>query len=434
MKKLISLLLLMTLVFSLGAAPVEAMAEGEPVELTFYYPVGVGGDLALLIENLAAEFTKENPNIIVNPVFCGNSTETMTKTVAAIQGGNAPDFAILGNSELYSLLSLEAIRPLDDLIAADEDGEEFIADFWPAFLANSYYDGKIYSIPFQRSTIIMYYNKDAFKAAGLDPETPPTTWDELVEYAQKLTVRDGAGNVTQWGVQISTNDPFTFSPFVMQNSENGENLMTADGKTALYNTQGNIDALQFLVDLSQKYQVMPEGVIVWADSTSNFMAGTAAMLYMSSGSLTNVLNNTDFEVGTAFLPAGKRYGSATGGANFYIFDGISDEKLAATWKFIRWITQPERAAQWSIDTGYVATRKSCSELDLLKDYFALVPQAETAGNQLEYAGSELMLYDNTRCWDVLKNAIDAAMTLSKTPAEALADAQTEVDEILSEYR
>lgn len=432
MKKILSLLLMAVMLCSMISLPAVSVAE-EPVELTFYYPVGVGGDLALLIENLAAEFTKENPDIVINPVFCGNSTETTTKTIAALNAGNPPEFAMLGNSELYSLISLDAVMPLDDLIAADPDGEEYINDFWPAFLANSYYEGKIYSIPYQRSTIIMYYNKDAFRAAGLDPEVPPTTWDEMVEYAKKLTVRDENGNVTQWGVQISTNDPFTFSPFAMQNSENGENLMSEDGKTALFNTQGNIDALQFLVDLSQVHQVMPEGVIVWADSTSNFMAGNAAMLYMTSGSLTNVLNNTNFEVGTAFLPAGKRYGSACGGANFYIFDGISDEKLAATWKFIRWITEPERAAQWCIDTGYVATRKSCFELDLLKDYFAVVPQAATAGNQLQYAGSELMLYDNTRCWDILKNAIDAAMTLQKTPAEALADAQAEVDDVLSEY-
>lgn len=433
MKKTLSLLLILATLLSLLAMPVSGLAE-DNVELTFYYPVGVGGDLALLIENLAAEFTKENPNIVINPVFCGNSTETMTKTVAAIQGGNAPDFAILGNSELYSLLSLEAIRPLEDLIAADADGQAYIDDFWPAFLQNSYYEGSLYSIPFQRSTIIMYYNKDAFKAAGLDPETPPATWQELADMAQKLTVRDAAGNVSQWGVQISTNDPFTFSPFAMQNSANGENLMSADGKTALFNTEGNVEALQFLIDLSQKYKAMPEGVIVWADSTSNFMAGNAAMLVMSSGSLTNVLQNTDFEVGTCFLPAGKRYGSATGGANFYIFDGISEEKLAATWKFIRWITEPERAAQWSIDTGYVATRKSCFELESLKAYFNAVPQAKTASDQLAYAGSELMLYDNTRCWDSLKNAIDAAMTLSKTPQEALAEAQTQVDEILAEYR
>ena len=95
---------------------------------------------------------------------------------------------------------------------------------------------------------------------------------------------------------------------------------------------------------------------------------------------------------------------------------------------------PERAAQWSIDTGYVATRKSCFELDVLKDYFAAVPQAATAGDQLQYAGSELMLYDNTRCWDILKNAIDAAMTLTMTPEEALAQAQAEVDQVLADYQ
>ena len=71
---------------------------------------------------------------------------------------------------------------------------------------------------------------------------------------------------------------------------------------------------------------------------------------------------------------------------------------------------------------------------MLKDYFATVPQAATAGDQLQYAGSELMLYDNTRCWDILKNAIDAAMTLTMTPQEALAQAQAEVDQVLADYQ
>ena len=177
--------------------------EGEKIELTFYYPIGVGGALATLIENLATEFTKENPDIVLNPVFSGNSAETMTKTVTAIQGGTPPDFAILPNAELYSLLDMDAVIPLDDLIAKD-GGQEYIDDFIPAFMNNSYNDGKIYSIPFQRSTIIMYYNKDQFEEAGLDPDVPPATWDELREYAQKLTVKDEAGNVTRYGVMIPT--------------------------------------------------------------------------------------------------------------------------------------------------------------------------------------------------------------------------------------
>ncbi|MEG0853453.1 MAG: ABC transporter substrate-binding protein [Angelakisella sp.] len=415
------------------AGDAQKPAGNTPVELTFFYPVGVGGPLATLIENLAAEFTKENPDIKLNPVFAGNSVETMTKTVSAVQGGTPPDFAILGNSELYSLVNMDAIMPLDDLIKAD-GGDEYIKDFLPAFMKNSYYDGKVWSIPYQRSTIIMYYNKDHFKEVGLDPENPPKNWEELRAAAAKLTKRDASGNVTRWGVMIPMDDPFMFSAFALQNSENGENLMTEDGKKAIFDTAGNAESLQFLIDLAKKDKVMPEGSIKWADGPANFMEGTASITYTSTGSLTNILNNSKFEVGTCFLPAGKRYGSPTGGANIYIFKDTPPENQAAAWKFIRWITEPQRTAQWNIDTGYVATRSSAFETPLLKDYYNTVPQAKTGGDQLPHAGSELMLYDNQRNWQALKVAIDAALTGAKTPQQAMADAQAEADAILAKYQ
>ena len=407
--------------------------EGEKIELTFYYPIGVGGALATLIENLATEFTKENPDIVLNPVFSGNSAETMTKTVTAIQGGTPPDFAILPNAELYSLLDMDAVIPLDDLIAKD-GGQEYIDDFIPAFMNNSYNDGKIYSIPFQRSTIIMYYNKDQFEEAGLDPDVPPATWDELREYAQKLTVKDEAGNVTRYGVMIPTDDPFMFYGFSRQNSQGETEIMSEDGTKVYFDTPENIGVLQYLVDLSTVDGVMPEGSIKWADAPSNFMAGATSIIFTSSGNLTNILDNVDFEVGTAYLPAGQQYGSATGGANLYIFNGIDEAKQEAAWKFIRWITEPERTAQWSIDTGYVATRESAYETDLMKNYLSEVPQAETAREQLEYACSELRVHDNQRVLQALKQGIDAAMTGASTPEEAMKQAQTEADSILAVYK
>lgn len=431
MKRLLSILLVVTTLLSLTALP--AAASEEPVELTFFYPVGVGGPLATLIENLAAEFSKENPDIKLNPVFAGNSVETMTKTISAVQGGTPPDFAILGNSELYSLVTLDAIVPLDGFIAQD-GGQEFIDDFLPAFMANSYYEGQTWSIPYQRSTIIMYYNKDHFRAAGLDPENPPQSWEELREAAKALTVREADGNVSRWGVMIPMDDPFMFSSFALQNSANGENLMTDDGLKALYNTPENVEALEFLISLAKDDKVMPEGAIKWADGPANFMAGTTSITYTSTGSLTNVLQNSEFEVGTCFLPAGKRFGSPTGGANLYVFNNVPEKNQQAAWKFIRWLTQPERTAQWNIDTGYVATRKSAFELDVLKEYYEVVPQARTGGDQLPYAASELMLFDNQRCWQIIKVAIDAALTGAKTPAQALEDAQAEADAVLAPYQ
>lgn len=411
----------------------EAVSNGDKeVELTFFYPVGVGGPLAKLIEDQTQEFMKEYPNIKLNPVFSGNSAETMTKTITAIQGGTPPDFAILPNSELYTFLSMNAIAPLDDFIAKD-GGSAYIEDFLPALMANSVYDNKIWSIPFQRSTVVAFYNKDHFREAGLDPDSPPKDWNELAEAATKLTKKDSNGNVSQWGIMIPLDDPFAFMGFGMQNSANGENLMTEDGKKALFNTPENVEALQFTVDLSKKYGAMPEGPIKWETAPANFIEGKASIIYTSTGNLANIMKNADFEVGTAFLPQGKRYGSPTGGANLFIFKSSPPEHQEAAWKFIRWITEPARTAQWNIDTGYIATRNSAYELDIMKNYYAEVPQAKVARDQLDYAGSEIRLYDNGSNLKIIKDAIAAALTGTKTPEKALEDAQAQSDKVLEPF-
>ena len=100
---------------------------------------------------------------------------------------------------MFTLIDEDAIVPFDEL-ATSADDQAWIKSFFPAFMLNSQTGGKTWGIPFQRSTIVLYWNKEAFKEAGLDPNKPPATWAEQVEYAQKLTKRDAGGNVTQWGV------------------------------------------------------------------------------------------------------------------------------------------------------------------------------------------------------------------------------------------
>ena len=167
--------------------------------------------------------------------------------------------------------------PLDDLIAADGDeGKAYIDDFLSGFMEDSYVDGKIYSIPFQRSTEILFYNKDAFKEVGLDPEKAPATWDELVEDAKLLT------NENRYGVGIALNSgsaQWTFTGFCLQNSKNGENLMAEDGKSVMFDTPENVEALQFWLDLQNKYEVMAPGIVQWTDLPTQFLAGEVAMIY-----------------------------------------------------------------------------------------------------------------------------------------------------------
>ena len=154
------------------------------MELTWYYPVNVGGPITQTIEGLAQEYTKEHPNVTIQPVYTGDYDETRTKVQAAVQAKKLPDIAVSLSSELFIYRDMGAIQPLDDLIKADHDGQQYINDFYPAYLQNSQSDGKTWSIPFQRSTVVLYYNKDMFQQAGLDPNKQPTDWDELREDAK----------------------------------------------------------------------------------------------------------------------------------------------------------------------------------------------------------------------------------------------------------
>ena len=415
-----------------AAQQTTAPAAGDALKLTFYYPVNVGGSAAQIIDQICADFTAENPDIVVEPVYTGNYDDTVTKIQTAISGGNPPDVFISLATQRFTMASTGMAMPLDALIAADgEEGKAYIADFLEGFMEDSYVDGQIYSIPFQRSTMVLYYNKDAFAEAGLDPEKPPTTWDELVAYGTALT------NDDRTGVGIALNSgsaQWAFTGFALQNSVDGINLMSDDGKQVYFNTPENVEALQFWLDLQNKYKIMAEGIVQWTDLPTQFLAGEVAMIYHTTGNMANINTNAEFEFGTAFLPGSKRVAAPTGGGNFYISSGISDERVQAAWKFIKFATNTENAAKWSLDTGYVATRYSCFETDTIKNYYAEVPQAKVAFDQLPYAKPELTTYNAAEIWRILNDNIQAAVVGDATAEEALNNAQAEAEAVLAEYQ
>ena len=426
MKKILALVLAAVMVCGLAAA------LAEPLELTMYFPVNVGGAVAQLIDDMTAEFNKENPDIQVQAVYTGNYDDTVTAIQTAIQGGNAPDLFVSLATQRFTMDSTKMAMRLDDIIAADPEGQAFVDDFIDGFMLDSYVeDGAIISIPFQRSTMVLFYNKDAFKEVGLDPEQPPKNWEELVDYAQKLT------NDKRYGVAIALNSgsaQWAFTGFSLQNCTNGVGLMSADGKEIYFNTPENVEALQLWLDLQNKYHCMAPGIVQWTDMPTQFLAGEVAMIYHTTGNLTNIKNNANFDFGVAFLPAGRQWGAPTGGGNFYITNGISEERQQAAWKYIKWMCSTERAAQWSIDTGYVATRESCYETPALKEYYASFPQALVAYEQLPYAQPELTTYSAAEMWRILNDNIQAAVTGEMTAEEALAAAQEQGDELLDDYR
>ena len=158
------------------------------------------------------------------------------------------------------------------------------------------------------------------------------------------------------------------------------------------------------------------------------------MMWTTTGNLTNVKNNAKFDFGVGMLPAGKQRGSPTGGGNFYLFKKSTPAQRAAAFKFIKWMTTPQRAAQWGIDTGYVAVRADAWDTPAMKQYVAGFPAALVARDQLPYAKAELSTHENQRVTQALNDGLQAALLGTKAPEQAMKDAQREADRLLRPYK
>ena len=421
-----------TLLGAAGAGSLAAPALAQSaVELSFFYPVAVGGPITKMIDTFAADFTKDNPGITLKPIYAGSYQDTIVKALTAHKAGNPPVTSVLLSTDMFTLIDEEAVVPFDGFIKTAED-KAWLASFFPGFMSNSQTGGQTWGIPFQRSTVLQYHNKDLFKEAGLDPEKAPATWTELVEFAQKLTKRDGA-NTSQWGVQIPSSG-FPYWLFQGLSTEAGAILANADGTKTAFDAPGVIEALQFWIDLAQKHKVHAPGIVEWGTTPKDFFEKKCAMMWTTTGNLSNVRTNAKFPFGVSMLPAGKRRGSPTGGGNFYISAKAKPAEQEAAFKFIRWITSAERAGQWSADTGYVAVRGDAYETPVLKKYAAEFPAAMVARDQLPHAVAELSTHENQRVTKAFNDGLQAALTGSKPAAQAMKDAQVEADRILRPFQ
>ena len=405
------------------AAGISMPAVAE-TELTMYYPIAVGGKLTEVVDSIVSDFEAANPDISVKAIYSGNYDDTRVRALSALASGEPAQLAVMFSIDAYDLIEQDLVVPFDDVPGADAD---WLNSFYPALMANGQIEGKTWGIPFQRSTIVAYYNKDLFKAAGLDPEAPPSTWDEMIEMGKALTKDD------TYGLMIpSTGYPYwMFQALAIQN---GKEVMSGDGLTTYFDDPAVVDTLEFWKSLSTEHGIMPTGTVEWGTLRQAFLEGQTAMMWHSTGNLTAVKNNASFDFGVAELPANVRLGSPTGGGNFYLFKDTTDEEKAAALKLIKFMTSPEQAAAWSIATGYMGVSPAAYETDALKAYTAEFPPALVARNQLENAVAEFSTFETARVREGLNNAIQSALTGSKDAADALGEAQKAAQRLLRDYQ
>ena len=400
----------------------SASAQGKTT-IDFLFPVAVGGPITKIVDGYAQDFMRDNPDVEVRPVYAGSYVDTLTKAQTAAKSGQAPTMAVLLSTDAYTLIDDGLVTPIDEL----GDVKGWLGGFYPAFLRNTEIDGHQWGVPFQRSTIVMFLNQDAFREAGLDPALPPATWAAHADAAAKLSKKD-----QRWGVEIPATG-FTYWLFQALVAEAGGELANANGTAVSYDTPATRKALDYWLSL-QKSGATPPGLVEWGTTPRDFLEGRSAIIWTTTGNLSNIRANAKFPVGVAMLPADERRGSPTGGGNFYLFKAANPAQRAASLRFLQWITSPERAAQWCADTGYVATRPDAWETPAMKAYVEKVPAAAVARDQLQYAVPELSTHDNQRVTEALNTALQAALTGRKQPGPALAEAQETGTRLLRAFK
>jgi sn-glycerol 3-phosphate transport system substrate-binding protein len=419
------------------AACLSVTAVGSAAAATkidFFFPVPVDGALAKEMQNLVARFNKENPDIEVTAAYTGTYDDTDVKTRAAIKAGKPPAVALMSANFITQYHIDDLVLPFDPLVQAEgKTPDAYMNEFWPALAGNARVDGKIYGVPFQNSTPLLYYNVDAFKEAGLDPEKPPVTWAEWLDDARKLTKRDG-DKVARYGLEISgTYDilGWVVSGLVMSNG--GLYYNPEYGGEIYYDAPSTLGALTFLDDLVHKFKVMPEGTIQTPAMNNAFFGGQAAMIVSSTGSLSFIRQNMKTPYRVAFIPRNVRNAVPIGGASLIIPKGNSEDRVEAAWKLIKWLTSPEISGGWSRFTGYFAPRKAAYDLPEMKEFLDKNPDAKVALEQLAFARPWFATYNTTAVRKALEDEVQAMLSGKKTPADAVKSAQAHADALLKGY-
>jgi multiple sugar transport system substrate-binding protein len=336
MKKMLALLLVALMI--LGTVP-AAMADSEKITLTFWN--GFTGPDGEILKEIVNRFNEENgKNIFIDmDIMAWDSFHEKLPT--AIATSTAPDFVLMGSDNYGAYYSEGMLRPMDDFWSFEGVDK---ADFMPSVLDLFIKDGVTYGIPMQCFCKYLYWNKDLFAAAGLDPEAPPTTYDQLVDYAVKLT--DPAKNV--YGLAFPNDDGTLFNHMLMIN---GGNILSDDGTAAALNSEAGIKVMADIAKLVADDKVSPLGT-AGSEFDSIMMTNTLAM-YVNGPWLVNGLRNNAINFGVVIFPEGPAGHRGTVDANNYAIPvSTSEDKVPYIYEFVNYWNSTAICKEWSMRNGF----------------------------------------------------------------------------------
>jgi sn-glycerol 3-phosphate transport system substrate-binding protein len=410
-----------------NAAPVSSESGNtavnsakKPVEIQYWY--ANGDKIAENNENLVKQFNESQSEVHVTAAFQGKYVDLHSKVQAAFAAGSAPEVT---QNEISTVALFARNGMTQDMTELAKRDNVNLDDFVPGLMGNSYVDGKLYALPYLRSTPILYINATIAKEVGLDP-AGPKNWQEFEEYARKMTVPGKRVGMTM------TNGLWFYEALVIQS---GGKLLSDDGTKTAFNTPEAIEPLKFWLKMKE------EGILkilttddAGPQARTDFQNQRSGMFFSSTADLTKLMQiaeESGFELNNTFMPANKSYGVPTGGCNLVMISGLSEEKKEAAWKFIKWMTEKEQAIYASSFTGYLPSRTSALESDEMKKLYADKPQFKVAVDQLQYAVHRPMVTNFPEVQKIFEDQFARTVVDSSvTPEKAMAEAAEKGDKVL----
>lgn len=428
---LISLLILIS--FNCGGDKKQS-GEGE-VEILFWHSF-ISSTVPALNE-LIEKFEEENPGIKIKAQYIPSGDALIQKLITSVQSNTAPDISWLHADFLEDLVEADAIYKMDDFIYG-ENGipEEDLNDIYPALRQLASWKKVLYSLPMEATNLALLYNKEMFREAGLDPEKPPRTWEELRDYALKLTLdKSNDGSFEQVGFFVPVFPAagplggwmeWQWLPYLWQA---GGYVINEEQTEVLYNSDAGVKALTLWQELYQKQNLKS----FTTDADVAFVSKRLAMTMDGPWNLPryeSLLKNLDWAF--APLPAGpEKNVTVVGGEYLSIFKQSKHPNEA--WQFIKWMIQPEVQAFWSMKSGYLPIRHAASEVPEFKEYLNAHPNFKVFVDQMEvgqaqrpidYGGLEI----SRHIGEAIENATIGRMDVKK----ALDQSATKSNKLLKE--
>ena len=365
----------------------------------------------------------KDKGIHVTAEYQGSYDDLNAKLKTAFTANEEPDVSVMVINSTQAFADGGMIQKVDDLIDASD-----VSDFWPGLMDNCKVNGDLYGVPYLRSTPVLYYNKSLFEKAGLDSNTVPATWDDMVRAsdALKSVGVGGFGFYSYIWMLTALNYCNGGAPF-------GDDL---SAKTCTFNEAPAVEMAKWLKDGVDNHNFAFAGGSNGSDTLKTNAANQKVAMWASStADLTNYLdlaNQGGYEIGVGFIPKNVQNKVPTGGCNLVMTSRLQDDRRSAAGEFINFMTSRDAAVKNHLKTGYLLTRQSDKDDGRIKEAYAKTPEYQVAFDQMQYAIGDYMNAGYAEASKDYTDAIEKAMGSSADQIQSiLDDAKAKADPVLA---